>query len=70
MCRNGANAAQAPGSGRERPDPVLEGYTVRIARTRPHLWRLGLVLDNLVLVQDSHPGPPGRETQSVPRPSS
>lgn len=36
----------------------LQGYTVRIARARPHLWRLGLDLDSLVLVQDSHPEPP------------
>ena len=36
----------------------LRGYTVRIARARPHLWRLGLELDGLVLAQDSHPDPP------------
>lgn len=36
----------------------LKGYTVRIARARPHLWRAGLDLDDLVLVQDSHPEPP------------
>lgn len=36
----------------------LNGYTVRIARVRPHIWRLGLDLDDLVLVQKSHPSPP------------
>ena len=36
----------------------LNGYTVRIARVRPHLWRLGFDLDNLVLAQDTHPDPP------------
>ena len=28
----------------------LNGYTVRIAKVRPHLWRLAFDLDNLVLV--------------------
>jgi hypothetical protein len=36
----------------------LKGYTVRIGRVRPHLWRLGFDLDNLVVTQDSHPDPP------------
>jgi hypothetical protein len=36
----------------------LKGYTVHIARVRPHLWRLGFDLDNLVLVQNTHPDPP------------
>ncbi len=36
----------------------LNGYTVRIARVRPHLWRLAFDLDNLVLVQNTHPEPP------------
>jgi hypothetical protein len=35
----------------------LKGYTVHIARVRPHLWRLGFDLDNLVLVQNTHPDP-------------
>ena len=36
----------------------LKGYTVHIVRVRPHLWRLGLDLDSLVLVQNMHPDPP------------
>ena len=36
----------------------LNGYTVRIARVRPHLWRLAFELDDLVLLQNSHPEPP------------
>jgi hypothetical protein len=36
----------------------LNGYTVRIARVRPHLWRLRFDLDSLVLVQNTHPDPP------------
>jgi len=36
----------------------LKGYTVRIARVRPHLWRLAFDLDDLVLVQNTHPQPP------------
>ncbi|MFZ1375343.1 MAG: DUF748 domain-containing protein [Geothrix sp.] len=36
----------------------LNGYTVRIAKVRPHLWRLAFDLDNLVLVQNTHPEPP------------
>ena len=36
----------------------LNGYQVRIQRVRPHLWRLGFDLDNLVLSQGTHPDPP------------
>ncbi len=36
----------------------LNGYTVHIARVRPHLWRLAFELDDLVLLQNSHPHPP------------
>ena len=36
----------------------LNGYTVHIARVRPHIWRLALDLDELVLMQNSHPNPP------------
>ncbi len=36
----------------------LNGYTVSIARVRPHLWRLAFDLESLVLVQDAHPDPP------------
>jgi len=36
----------------------LVGYTVRLGRFRPHLWRLGFELDDLVLVQTRHPDPP------------
>lgn len=36
----------------------LNGYTVRIGRARPHIWKLAFDLDNLVLVQNSHPDPP------------
>lgn len=43
----------------------LRGYTVRIARARPHLWRLGLDLDSLVLVQDSHPEPPVADFEAM-----
>src|SRR5208337_5326642 len=36
----------------------LKGYTVHIARARPHLWKLGFEMDELVLAQNSHPDPP------------
>jgi hypothetical protein len=36
----------------------LNGYTVKIARVRPHLWKLAFELDDLVLVQNSDPDPP------------
>jgi hypothetical protein len=36
----------------------LNGYTVHIGRARPHLWRLGLGLDQLILVQQAYPDPP------------
>ncbi len=36
----------------------LKGYTVRIGRAHPHLWRLGLDLDQVVVAQDTHPVPP------------
>jgi hypothetical protein len=36
----------------------LKGYRVRIARARPRIYKLGLVLDGLVLTQNSHPDPP------------
>lgn len=36
----------------------LKGYTVRIGRVRPHLWRLAFDLDDLVLMQNTHPDPP------------
>lgn len=36
----------------------LKGYTVSIARVRPHLWKLAMDLDELVLVQSTHPEPP------------
>jgi hypothetical protein len=36
----------------------LNGYTVRIARVHPHLWRLGFDLDRMVLIQNTHPDPP------------
>lgn len=35
----------------------LNGYTVSIARVRPHLWKLAFELDDVVLVQNSHPSP-------------
>ena len=35
----------------------LNGYTVHIGRVRPHLWRLAFDLDDLVLIQNSHPDP-------------
>jgi hypothetical protein len=36
----------------------LQGYTVHIGRVRPHLWRLAFDLDDVVLVQNTHPDPP------------
>ena len=36
----------------------LKGYTVHIARVRPHLWRMAFDLDDLVLIQNTHPDPP------------
>jgi hypothetical protein len=36
----------------------LKGYTVRIGRARPHIWKLGFELERLTLVQTSHPDPP------------
>ena len=36
----------------------LNGYAVHIGRVRPHLWRLAFDLDDLVLVQNTHPDPP------------
>jgi hypothetical protein len=36
----------------------LVGYTVRIGRVRPHLWRLAFELNDLALRQTSHPEPP------------
>ena len=36
----------------------LNGYTVRITRVHPHIWRLGVDLDELVLVQNRHRDPP------------
>jgi hypothetical protein len=36
----------------------LNGYTVRIGRVHPHLWKLAFDLDDLVLAQNTHPDPP------------
>jgi hypothetical protein len=36
----------------------LKGYQVHIGKVRPHLWRLGFDLENLELVQNTHPEPP------------
>lgn len=36
----------------------LKGYSVRIGRFRPHLWRFAFDLDDLVLRQNTHPDPP------------
>lgn len=36
----------------------LNGYTVHIGRVHPHLWRAAFDLDELVLLQNSHPDPP------------
>ena len=36
----------------------LNGYTVRIARVRPHIWRMAFDLDDVVLTQNAHPNPP------------
>lgn len=36
----------------------LKGYQIHIGRARPHLWRLGFEVDELVLVQSAHPEPP------------
>ena len=36
----------------------LNGYQIRIGRALPHLWRLAFELDDLVLLQNTHPAPP------------
>jgi hypothetical protein len=36
----------------------LNGYTVHIGRVRPHFWRAAFDLENLVVLQDTHPNPP------------
>ena len=36
----------------------LKGYTVHIARVRPHFWKLAIDLYDLTLTQDTHPDPP------------
>lgn len=36
----------------------LDGYTVQLAQVRPHIWRGAFELNDLVLVQDTHPDPP------------
>ena len=36
----------------------LNGYTVHIARARPHLYRLAFELDGVALIQNTHPDPP------------
>ncbi len=36
----------------------LKGYTVHIGRVRPHLWKLAFELNDLVLMQNTHPDPP------------
>src|ERR1035438_7658934 len=36
----------------------LQGYTVHIGRFNAHIWRLAMELDNLVLIQNSHPNSP------------
>ncbi len=36
----------------------LNGYTVHIGRVRPHLWRAAFDLDDLVVLQNTHPDPP------------
>ena len=44
---------------------ALKGYTVRIRRARPRFWKLAFALDDLVLVQDSHPEPPVADFASL-----
>ena len=39
----------------------LKGYTVTIGGARIHLWKLGFELDQLTVVQTSHPTPPVAE---------
>lgn len=43
----------------------LKGYRVSIGRVRPHLWRLAFDLDDLVLVQNTHPDPPVADFRSL-----
>ena len=43
----------------------LNGYTVRIGQARPHIWRLALELDNVVLAQNTHPDPPVADFQAL-----
>jgi hypothetical protein len=43
----------------------LKGYTVRIARVHPHLWRLGIDLERVALVQTAHPEPPVADVSSL-----
>ena len=44
--------------GEQKINANLKGYTVRIARARPRIYKLSLALDGLVLTQNSHPDPP------------
>ena len=43
----------------------LDGYTVQLARVRPHIWRLAFDLDDLVLRQGTHPDPPVGEIAAL-----
>jgi len=51
-------AAPLRGWAERTMNASLKGYSVRIARFRPHIWRLGFDLEDLVLAQDRHPDPP------------
>jgi hypothetical protein len=44
--------------GEQKINANLKGYTVRIARARPRIYKLALALDGLVLTQNRHPDPP------------
>jgi hypothetical protein len=36
----------------------LKGYTVRITKVRPHIWRMGIDVLDLEVIQTAHPDPP------------
>lgn len=43
----------------------LKGYTVRVGRAYPHVWRLAFDLDQVVVTQDTHPDPPVADFDSL-----
>jgi len=43
----------------------LKGYTVRIGRVRPHLWRFAFDLNDLMIQQTRHPTPPVAHVEAM-----